>query len=183
MSQHWLLYNKFLSVREVYIKAYRFQWTVSAILRLWGFICSDVVVHIGNNNLWGIGLLHLLGKVVDNIRDVVQWVACWSRDPSGFSQVLLSCLHLLFSLWHSEYDVLTIFFYINEWNSIANFKKLATIPRCAGCSGFILDRFILKVLDRPWHTECLKCSDCGTHLVDKCFVRGGSTYCKEDFFR
>ncbi|KAK4028230.1 hypothetical protein OUZ56_017510 [Daphnia magna] len=62
-------------------------------------------------------------------------------------------------------------------------SSYATIPRCAGCSGFILDRFILKVLDRPWHTECLKCMDCGTHLVDKCFVRGGSTYCKEDFFR
>ncbi|KAI9563370.1 hypothetical protein GHT06_010831 [Daphnia sinensis] len=67
---------------------------------------------------------------------------------------------------------------------LARHKSLeATIPRCAGCSGFILDRFILKVLDRPWHTECLKCMDCGTHLVDKCFVRGGSTYCKEDFFR
>lgn len=59
----------------------------------------------------------------------------------------------------------------------------ATIPRCAGCQGFILDRFILKVLDRSWHTECLKCSDCGSHLVDKCFVRQGNTYCKEDFFR
>jgi len=67
---------------------------------------------------------------------------------------------------------------------LARHKTLeATIPRCAGCNGFILDRFILKVLERPWHTECLKCSDCGTHLVDKCFVRGGNTYCKDDFFR
>lgn len=63
------------------------------------------------------------------------------------------------------------------------YGDVATIPRCAGCNGFILDRFILKVLERPWHTECLKCSDCGTHLVDKCFVRAGNTYCKDDFFR
>lgn len=47
----------------------------------------------------------------------------------------------------------------------------------------ILDRFILKVLDRTWHAKCLKCADCGAQLSDKCFARGGQVFCKDDFFK
>uniref|UniRef100_A0A8C6SVJ3 LIM/homeobox protein Lhx3 n=1 Tax=Neogobius melanostomus TaxID=47308 RepID=A0A8C6SVJ3_9GOBI len=54
---------------------------------------------------------------------------------------------------------------------------------CAGCSQHIVDRFILKVLDRHWHSKCLKCSDCQAQLADKCFSRGDSVYCKDDFFK
>lgn len=54
---------------------------------------------------------------------------------------------------------------------------------CAGCSQHIVDRFILKVLDRHWHSKCLKCSDCQAQLADKCFSRGEHVYCKEDFFK
>lgn len=57
------------------------------------------------------------------------------------------------------------------------------IPVCAGCNQHIVDRFILKVLDRHWHSKCLKCSDCQSQLADKCFSRGDSVYCKEDFFK
>ncbi|XP_029300815.1 LIM/homeobox protein Lhx3 isoform X1 [Cottoperca gobio] len=57
------------------------------------------------------------------------------------------------------------------------------IPVCAGCSQHIVDRFILKVLDRHWHSKCLKCSDCQAQLSEKCFSRGDSVYCKEDFFK
>ncbi|XP_063067391.1 LIM/homeobox protein Lhx3 [Engraulis encrasicolus] len=57
------------------------------------------------------------------------------------------------------------------------------IPVCAGCNQHIVDRFILKVLDRHWHSKCLKCSDCQSPLADKCFSRGDSVYCKEDFFK
>lgn len=59
----------------------------------------------------------------------------------------------------------------------------ADIPVCAGCSQHIVDRFILKVLDRQWHSRCLKCTDCQAQLADKCFSRGDSVYCKEDFFK
>ena len=59
----------------------------------------------------------------------------------------------------------------------------AEIPVCAGCSQHIVDRFILKVLDRHWHSKCLKCSDCQAQLSEKCFSRGDSVYCKEDFFK
>ncbi|ELU05149.1 hypothetical protein CAPTEDRAFT_228137 [Capitella teleta] len=60
---------------------------------------------------------------------------------------------------------------------------LAAIPKCAGCGDAILDRFILKVLDRSWHSKCLMCADCNGHLSDKCFSKGDKVYCKEDFFR
>ncbi|UYV78235.1 LHX3 [Cordylochernes scorpioides] len=60
---------------------------------------------------------------------------------------------------------------------------LATIPKCAGCETPILDRFILKVLDRSWHSRCLRCADCQTPLADKCFARSGQVFCREDFFR
>ncbi|KAJ7308490.1 hypothetical protein JRQ81_009045 [Phrynocephalus forsythii] len=57
------------------------------------------------------------------------------------------------------------------------------IPLCAGCNQHIVDRFILKVLDRHWHSKCLKCHDCQVQLAEKCFSRGESVYCKEDFFK
>ncbi|XP_023787325.1 LIM/homeobox protein Lhx4 [Cyanistes caeruleus] len=59
----------------------------------------------------------------------------------------------------------------------------AEIPQCAGCNQHILDKFILKVLDRHWHSSCLKCADCQMQLADRCFSRAGSVYCKEDFFK
>ncbi|XP_008588321.1 PREDICTED: LIM/homeobox protein Lhx3 [Galeopterus variegatus] len=57
------------------------------------------------------------------------------------------------------------------------------IPLCAGCDQHILDRFILKALDRHWHSKCLRCSDCHTPLAERCFSRGESVYCKDDFFK
>ncbi|XP_019844537.2 LIM/homeobox protein Lhx3 isoform X1 [Bactrocera dorsalis] len=59
----------------------------------------------------------------------------------------------------------------------------ATIPKCGGCHELILDRFILKVLERTWHAKCLQCSECHTQLNDKCFSRNGQLFCKEDFFK
>ncbi|KAJ4443456.1 hypothetical protein ANN_05125 [Periplaneta americana] len=60
---------------------------------------------------------------------------------------------------------------------------LASIPKCGGCQELILDRFILKVLDRTWHAKCLKCSECSGQLSDKCFARNGQVFCKDDFFK
>ncbi|XP_037033335.1 LIM/homeobox protein Lhx3 isoform X2 [Bradysia coprophila] len=59
----------------------------------------------------------------------------------------------------------------------------ATIPKCGGCHELILDRFILKVLERTWHAKCLKCSECHAQLNDKCFARNGHLFCKDDFFK
>ncbi|XP_058981206.1 LIM/homeobox protein Lhx4 isoform X1 [Musca domestica] len=59
----------------------------------------------------------------------------------------------------------------------------ATIPKCGGCHELILDRFVLKVLERTWHAKCLQCSECHAQLNDKCFARNGQLFCKEDFFK
>ncbi|KAF7688871.1 LIM/homeobox protein Lhx1b [Silurus meridionalis] len=55
--------------------------------------------------------------------------------------------------------------------------------QCAGCERPILDRFLLNVLDRAWHTKCVQCCDCKCNLTEKCFSREGRLYCKTDFFR
>ena len=68
-------------------------------------------------------------------------------------------------------------------NTIYFFFISAAIPKCTGCGLLILDRFILKVLDKNWHSKCLKCANCNELLKDKCFVKDSDVYCKEDFFR
>lgn len=57
------------------------------------------------------------------------------------------------------------------------------IIACAGCDKPILDKFLLNVLDRPWHAECVRCCDCNSNLTDKCFSREGKIFCRNDFFR
>ncbi|XP_044079390.1 LIM/homeobox protein Lhx1-like [Siniperca chuatsi] len=54
---------------------------------------------------------------------------------------------------------------------------------CSSCEKPILDRFLLKVLDRPWHIKCVQCCECKCTLTEKCFSREGRLYCKNDFFR
>ncbi|OWK10734.1 LHX3 [Cervus elaphus hippelaphus] len=66
---------------------------------------------------------------------------------------------------------------------LCTFGGTREIPLCAGCDQHILDRFILKALDRHWHSKCLKCSDCHAPLAERCFSRGESVYCKDDFFK
>lgn len=59
----------------------------------------------------------------------------------------------------------------------------ASIPKCAGCGLLILDRFILKVSDKNWHSKCLKCANCNIQLDEKCFVKDSDVYCRDDFIR
>ncbi|CAL4063244.1 unnamed protein product [Meganyctiphanes norvegica] len=54
---------------------------------------------------------------------------------------------------------------------------------CAGCQKPITGKFLVTVLDKAWHTECVRCSDCAGPLTDKCFSRDGKLFCKTDFFR
>ncbi|XP_053210763.1 uncharacterized membrane protein DDB_G0293934-like isoform X2 [Panonychus citri] len=54
---------------------------------------------------------------------------------------------------------------------------------CAGCDQPITDRYLDKILDRSWHTYCVKCFDCDVQLTGKCFSRDDKLYCKQDFFK
>ncbi len=51
------------------------------------------------------------------------------------------------------------------------------------CARPIHDKFVTTVLEKPWHAECVKCSDCGRRLDQKCFARLNRIYCREDFYR
>ncbi|KAF4520714.1 hypothetical protein B566_EDAN004833 [Ephemera danica] len=57
------------------------------------------------------------------------------------------------------------------------------IITCAACDKPILDKFLLNVLDRAWHAECVRCYDCNANLTEKCFSREGKLFCRNDFFR
>lgn len=54
---------------------------------------------------------------------------------------------------------------------------------CAGCNKPIIDKFLLNVLDRVWHSHCVRCCECLQPLTDKCFSREAKLYCRNDFFR
>uniref|UniRef100_A0A5S6R313 Homeobox domain-containing protein n=1 Tax=Trichuris muris TaxID=70415 RepID=A0A5S6R313_TRIMR len=56
-------------------------------------------------------------------------------------------------------------------------------PYCAKCEEPILDRFIFKVLDQSYHSQCLRCYSCKEELQDKCYSKESRIYCKNDFFR
>lgn len=54
---------------------------------------------------------------------------------------------------------------------------------CSQCDKPIHDKYVLTVLGKPWHPNCVRCVDCGYILNEKCFSRDGKIYCKTDFYR
>lgn len=56
---------------------------------------------------------------------------------------------------------------------------------CAGCGARIIERFYLMAVDREWHVECLKCSECSLRLDNEltCFTRDGAILCREDYYK
>lgn len=54
---------------------------------------------------------------------------------------------------------------------------------CGECHEPIMERYLMKVLDKSWHVQCVKCSDCQCLLSDKCIAREGKLYCRKDFFK
>ncbi|CAK8674502.1 unnamed protein product [Clavelina lepadiformis] len=57
------------------------------------------------------------------------------------------------------------------------------IPKCDGCGNLIIERFMLKIQDKQWHTQCLKCAVCSCSLSISCFTRDSYLYCREDFYK
>ncbi|XP_075251782.1 LIM/homeobox protein Lhx9-like isoform X2 [Convolutriloba macropyga] len=57
---------------------------------------------------------------------------------------------------------------------------------CQSCNEEIVDKFLLHVNGKAWHTSCLRCSACMTHLGNQitCFVgKDDQLYCKADYNR
>ncbi|XP_032904793.1 sulfhydryl oxidase 2-like isoform X4 [Amblyraja radiata] len=133
------------------------EWLVSLPLDK---IPYDAILDLVNNKMRISGMF---------LRNTVEWVGCQGSQPQyrGYPCSLWTLFHIL--TVHAE--------------TRPEMQIIADIPLCAGCNQHIVDRFILKVLDRHWHGKCLKCSDCQQQLTEKCFSRGESVYCKEDFFK
>lgn len=57
---------------------------------------------------------------------------------------------------------------------------------CAGCNSKIMDRYLLKAMERHWHNGCLKCHICQSNLADigtSCFIKDSMILCKQDYMR
>ncbi|KAK2566917.1 LIM/homeobox protein Awh [Acropora cervicornis] len=78
-----------------------------------------------------------------------------------------------------------------EEKSAANFTRevgdqtAAHGENCAGCKGRIMDRYLVKVSGKAWHTSCLKCCMCGLELGKEatCYTKEDRIYCKTDYAR
>ena len=57
---------------------------------------------------------------------------------------------------------------------------------CHGCGQIILDKWVMKVGDTNWHSQCLRCSVCHTHFGvshESCFLKYDQVFCKTDYMR
>ncbi|KAL9989494.1 hypothetical protein ACROYT_G004053 [Oculina patagonica] len=52
---------------------------------------------------------------------------------------------------------------------------------CTGCQEPIEDRFVMKVMDEPWHESCLQCCICRNTLSRSCFSKDRKLYCRTDY--
>lgn len=60
------------------------------------------------------------------------------------------------------------------------------LHQCAGCGIRITDRYMLHALERFWHSNCLKCSSCGSILAEmggSCYSKNQMILCKNDYTR
>jgi len=58
-------------------------------------------------------------------------------------------------------------------------------PVCASCQRVVADRYYLAALGVAWHVGCLTCQHCHRPLDSQltCFVRDGTVYCRDDYYR
>ena len=55
----------------------------------------------------------------------------------------------------------------NVWVSLWEHLQIITMTLscCYGCGKPILERFLLTVLDKTWHVDCVRCHQAGIHLI------------------
>ncbi|XP_048510795.1 LIM homeobox transcription factor 1-alpha [Athalia rosae] len=54
---------------------------------------------------------------------------------------------------------------------------------CAACGRGIADRYVMRVVDRSYHEDCLSCAACASPLAISCFTRDHKLYCRADYDR
>ena len=54
---------------------------------------------------------------------------------------------------------------------------------CYGCRRPIEDRYLMRVMDQPWHERCVQCCVCLQALDRSCYIKDSQLYCKPDYER
>uniref|UniRef100_A0A1I7XF63 LIM zinc-binding domain-containing protein n=1 Tax=Heterorhabditis bacteriophora TaxID=37862 RepID=A0A1I7XF63_HETBA len=54
---------------------------------------------------------------------------------------------------------------------------------CARCEMPIRERYVNRVMERSFHTECLRCCVCNEQLSSTCFMKEDCLYCKQHFYK
>ncbi|XP_046736056.1 LIM homeobox transcription factor 1-alpha [Diprion similis] len=54
---------------------------------------------------------------------------------------------------------------------------------CAACGRGIADRYVMRVIERSYHEDCLSCAACASPLAHSCFTRDHKLYCRADYDR
>uniref|UniRef100_A0A7I4YCF1 Zinc finger and Homeobox domain containing protein n=1 Tax=Haemonchus contortus TaxID=6289 RepID=A0A7I4YCF1_HAECO len=54
---------------------------------------------------------------------------------------------------------------------------------CSRCDIPIRERFVNLVLERSYHTNCLRCYVCHETLTSTCFMKENSLFCKDHFYK
>lgn len=54
---------------------------------------------------------------------------------------------------------------------------------CGSCMQPICDRYIMKVVETPYHERCLQCVSCCCSLMNTCYQRDNKLYCRIDYER
>lgn len=54
---------------------------------------------------------------------------------------------------------------------------------CGSCLQPICDRYIMKVVETPYHERCLQCISCCCSLMNTCYQRDNKLYCRIDYER
>lgn len=54
---------------------------------------------------------------------------------------------------------------------------------CGSCLQPICDRYIMKVVETPYHERCLQCASCCCSLMNTCYQRDNKLYCRIDYER
>ena len=98
----------------------------------------------------------------------------------------LTTLHPPQSSPSYQYKFKTTFNNNNSSNNNNNKQASNEIPpECTGCGSFITERYFLVVMNRAWHIQCLRCSECKICLdsQNSCFTKDGHIFCKDDYYK
>lgn len=59
----------------------------------------------------------------------------------------------------------------------------ASTISCGSCLQPICDRYIMKVVETPYHERCLQCVSCCCSLSNTCYQKDNKLYCRIDYER